>query len=372
MIALNYRSRTRTKDRCLTFGDVIVASVLDPDLKVKNECLLNSGDGYRHEVAHTCHKHCKDPIPSPSGDDIGHCQKCKKFNEINMSADLPHPSIAIKYKKSLLSNLGSTAISQMLILMFTSLAMLGASIFLIVAMAFTAQGWHNNCDNPNNKYRRAMCNHGLAWTMKHSYGTWGGFSSSATLAALPPDSLGSEFLAFAISNGAQFLYSLLYLLLIYNLSLISMEHEWGEWETKRKRPRCTIVSGRPFEQSYFLQLPWKVLTPLMIYASLMHWLLGQAISTTETIFTDHVHGIEHSIYFVTYAAYPIFLSTILMIALTVICWWALLIHVKDSSPRCKYGSIRACCASTTELFDFNANGIQWGDCTSPFPRDILK
>ena len=148
-----------------------------------------------------------------------------------------------------------------------------------------------------------MCDEGLGWTMKRSYGTWGGFSSSATLAALPPDSLGSEFIAFAISNGAQFLYSLLYLLLIYNLSLISMEHEWGKWETNRKRPRCTIVSGRPFEQSYFLQLPWKVITPLMIYASLMHWLLGQAISTTETIYTDHVHRIEHSIYFVSVAAW---------------------------------------------------------------------
>lgn len=359
MIALNYRSRTRTKDRCLTFGDVIVASVLDPDLKIKNECLLNSGDGYRHEVAHTCHKHCKDPIPSAKGDDIGHCQKCKKFNEINMSADLPHPSIAIKYKKSLVSNLGSTAITQMLILMFTSLAMLGASIFLIISMAFTAKQWHYNCDS-NYKYRSSMCDEGLGWTMKRSYGTWGGFSSSATLAALPPDSLGSEFIAFAISNGAQFLYSLLYLLLIYNLSLISMEHEWGKWETNRKRPRCTIVSGRPFEQSYFLQLPWKVITPLMIYASLMHWLLGQAISTTETIYTDHVHRIEHSIYFVTYAAYPIFMSTILMIAMTVVCWWAFTYTREGFIPQ-MYGSIRACCASTTELYDFNAIGIQWGD-----------
>lgn len=298
MIALNYRSKTRTKDHCLTFGDVIVASVLDPDLKVKNECLLNSGDGYRNEVVHTCHKHCKGPNPSTSGDDIGHCQKCKRFNEINMSANIPHPSIAIKYKKSLLSNLGSTPISQMLILMFTSLAMLGASILLVISMAFTPPEWHDYCDDPKSGYERSMCAESLSVTMKQSHGTWDGYSSSATLAALPPDSLGSEFMAFAISNGAQFLYSLLYLLLIYNLSLISMEHEWGAWKTERKRPRCTIVSGRPFEQSYFLQLPWKVLTPLVVYASLMHWLLGQAVSTTETIHKDHVHGVEHSIYFV--------------------------------------------------------------------------
>jgi hypothetical protein len=75
MIILNARARHQVKSHCLTYGDVIVASVLDPDLKIKNECMLNSGDGYRNKVDHTCHKHCKDKIPSRSGDSIGHCQK---------------------------------------------------------------------------------------------------------------------------------------------------------------------------------------------------------------------------------------------------------------------------------------------------------
>jgi hypothetical protein len=119
-----------------------------------------------------------------------------------------------------------------------------------------------------------------------------------SLARLSPDSLNSEFMAFIISNGPQFLYSLLYLFLIYNLSLISMEHEWGTWETKRKRPRCTLVSGQPFEQSHFLQLPPKIVLPVMGYAALMHWLLGQAISAIETIFTDPENGVEHSYYVV--------------------------------------------------------------------------
>jgi len=77
--------------------------------------------------------------PRHQADDIGHCQKCLKFNEINKAADLPHPSVAIKYKRSLLSNLGSTAIIQMLILTFTSLAMLSASLMLIIEMASTAR-----------------------------------------------------------------------------------------------------------------------------------------------------------------------------------------------------------------------------------------
>lgn len=299
MIILNIRARHQVKNHCLTYGDVIVASVLDPDLKIKNECMLNSGDGYRKKVDHTCHKHCKDEVPSRNGDSIGHCQKCKKFNVVDNAADLPHPSIAIKYKRSLLSNLGSTAITQMIILMLTSVGMVAVSIMLIVAMASTAQDFHYTCNQSGTIwYGDYNCSKGLGKYLKQQYGTWGGFSSSATVSSLPSDSLGSEFVAFAISNGAQFLYSLLYLLLIYNLTLVSMEHEWGKWELERRRPRCTIVSGRPFEQSYFLQLPSRVLLPMMGFAALMHWLLGQAISTIETIYTDPEHGVEHSIYFV--------------------------------------------------------------------------
>lgn len=299
MIIINYRARGQTKEHCLTLGDVVVASVLDPELKISNECLLNSGDGWRSIVAHTCHKHCTDPQPSATGDNIGHCQKCKKFNESNKAADLPHPSVAIKYKRSLLSNLGSTAITQMLVLSITSLAMLAVSIVLIIGISSSSRDFSRRCDeehlmSPN--VTSMSCSAGVGAHLKREYGTWGGFSSSAELTSLPADNLSSEFIAFAISNGAQFLYSLLYLLLIYNLSLISMEHEWGAWETKRKRPRCTNVSGKPFEQSYFLQLPPKLLFPLMGYAALMHWLLGQAISTIETIYTDPEHGIEHSVY----------------------------------------------------------------------------
>ncbi|KAB8290190.1 hypothetical protein EYC80_011059 [Monilinia laxa] len=350
------------KGDCALGQTVYFASVIDPSLKIHNECLLNSGDGYRHKVAHRCHKHCKDPVPSLTGDDIGHCQKCKKFNEINKAADLPHPSIAIKYKRSLLSNLGSTAITQMIILMFCSFAMVGISIMLITLMASTASEYSYDCNHSDESgYRHDFdCDIPLSETLKQNFGTWGGFSSSATLASLPSDQIGSELMAFAISNGAQFLFSLLYLLLVYNVTLISMEHEWGIFELKRRKPRATIVSGIPFEQSYFLQLPSNVLLPLMTFAAAMHWLLGESISTVESIFTDKESRVEHSVYFVTYAAYPIFLSTVLMVGQTVICWWAFTYRREGFIPQ-MYGSIRACCASTSELEDFGRDGIQWGD-----------
>jgi hypothetical protein len=92
MMILNLQARHFVNNHCLTFGDVPVASELDQELKIQNECLLNSGVVCRVAVKHTCQKHCKDPIPYISGDTIGHCQKCTKINETNVAAELPHPS----------------------------------------------------------------------------------------------------------------------------------------------------------------------------------------------------------------------------------------------------------------------------------------
>ncbi|KAI9644229.1 hypothetical protein NHQ30_007584 [Ciborinia camelliae] len=235
--------------------------------------------------------------------------------------------------------------------------MVGVSIMLIIFMAATASSYHHNCQPPILVY---ICEISLSEFLKQRFGTWGGFSSSATLASLPADQISSELIAFAISNGAQFLFSLLYLLLIYNVTLISMEHEWATFELQRRKPRATIVSGTAFEQSYFLQLPPKILLPLMAFAAAMHWLLGESISTVESIYTDPKSRVEHSAYFVTYAAYPIFLSTVLMVVQTVICWWAFTYRREGFIPQ-MYGSIRTCCASTSELEHFGRDGIQWGD-----------
>lgn len=249
MIVANIFGRQKIKTRCLTFGDVLASSAMNSDLQVHNECLVNAGDGHRHRVNHTCHKkHCsKGSELSLTGDDIGHCQKCTKFNVIDKAADLPHPCVSTKYKKSLISNLGTTAVSQMMILMLCSFCMLGVSLMLAVDVGYRAAFDKEICSDRHDD----DCNAGLSADLKHTFGAFGGTLRSGFLSSLPPDSLRSEMLAFVISNGAQLLYSLLYLLLIYNITLISMEHDWGNFEKKRLRPRSTLVKGDGFEQSYF-------------------------------------------------------------------------------------------------------------------------
>lgn len=50
-----------------------------------------------------------------------------------------------------------------------------------------------------------------------------------------------------------------------------------------------------------------------------------------------------------------------MILMTGVCWWAFTYTREGFIPQ-MYGSIRACCAATSELEDFAHEGIQWGDC----------
>jgi len=291
MLIWNLRLRGHLKTKCLTFGDVIAAAALNPELQVSNECLVNAGEAYRKHVDHTCHKHCKSSAVSATGDELGHCQKCKKHNKNNLAAGLEHPIVATKYKKSLISNLGFTAVTQMIMLMFCCFAMLGVSLTIAVIAGGAQDAFKQDCRDSNfdrkngifNKPGYDNCMKGAKQNWDSNSGGWGGFNESISLASLPPDDLVSETAAFMIANGAQLVYSLLYLLLIYNLTLISMERDWGSFESTQQKLRCTIYKGRGFAQSYLLQLPKRVLFPLMGFSAMMHWLLGQAIATKEWV-----------------------------------------------------------------------------------------
>ncbi|KAF2494005.1 hypothetical protein BU16DRAFT_61800 [Lophium mytilinum] len=50
MIAVNLIARGKVKRQCLTFGDVIVASASDPELRVKDECMVNAAESYRRYI----------------------------------------------------------------------------------------------------------------------------------------------------------------------------------------------------------------------------------------------------------------------------------------------------------------------------------
>ncbi|KAF2182554.1 hypothetical protein K469DRAFT_586165 [Zopfia rhizophila CBS 207.26] len=370
MVGINLFARGKLKRHCLTFGDVLVASASDPELRVQGECMVNANDSYRRKTSHTCHKHCKSKEESKTGDEIGHCQKCKKWNSANKTSGLPQPTIATKMKKSLISNLGNTALTQMCLLMFCSLVMLFVSIFIAVGVGVAYDSMRDNCDDEY-AYQFSYCSKSPTSQFAMVSGGFGGFNRSLTAATLAPDRLSNELISFCISNGAQFIYSLLYLMLIYNITLVSQEYDWGKLEYERRRLRCTIVKGECFSQDYLLQLPKKILFPIMAYSTLTHWMLGEALQTQEAIWKEDSNGrsVEHSKYIITYAAYPLWIATCLILLMTGICWWAYTYKREGFIPQ-MFGSIRTLCAATSQLDDFPCEGVQWGDLGMPAGRQF--
>ncbi|KAF1998652.1 hypothetical protein P154DRAFT_438786 [Amniculicola lignicola CBS 123094] len=364
MVGVNVMARGKLKKHCLTFGDVIVASASDPELRVQGECMVNANDSYRRETIHTCHKHCKSGIASMTGDELGHCQKCTKQNKVNKLPQTPQPTIATKFKKSLISNMGNTALTQMLLLMFCSFVMLFASVFVGVFVGMSYNSETKYCHEYEDYYgdEDEACRMSDTSRFGLMSGGFGGFNHSLTAATLPPDQIKSEILSFCISNGAQFIYSLLYLMLIYNITLVSQEHSWGHLEHHRKKLRCTIVRGESFSEDYLLQLPKKILFPIMVYSVLTHWMLGEALQTQEAVWREDNpdRQIEHSKYIIVYAAYPLWGATFLILLMTSACWWAYTYKREGFIPQ-MFGSIRTLCAATSQLDDFPSSGVMWGD-----------
>ncbi|KAK8181266.1 hypothetical protein BC567DRAFT_284561 [Phyllosticta citribraziliensis] len=348
MVVTNLRSQSKVKSHCLTFGDVVVAAVLE-DIRIPGKCLVNGGDFHRRTVSHTCHKHCrKDIAISATGDEIGHCQKCKKFNSVNNMPNLPWPTLATKSKKSLIANFGQTAVTQMLTLSFTSTGMVAGSIF--VGMVFGAN------------YSLAFCA-GLITPAKASTRPL----MLAQFGGTMRPGLGAEISAFATSNGAQLIYSMLYLLLLYNISLICMEYEWGNFEKGRRRLRCTIVKSEGFEQSYLLQMPAKIMLPIAVYSTTMHWLLGLAIYADEIVLESALRA--DSTYQVVTVPSALWGSCVLMLGMTTACWWAFTYSREGYIPQ-MFGSMRAVCSAVSELADFPVEGIMWGDLTRTPPSEM--
>ena len=155
-------------------------------------------------------------------------------------------------------------------------------------------------------------------------------------------------------------FSALYLLLIYNLSLISIEREWGRLETQSTKLRATLAKGVGLRQSYFQQIPSYIIIPTMIFSSLMHWLIGQCMQAREWVLFGDGHREEHVIYDVAYAPAPLFAATGFMLLMTAVCW-RLFFNTREGFIPTMYGSVRVIWASTMKLEEIGERGVKWGD-----------
>lgn len=258
MLIVSIVSRHSNKKQCLTFGDAIIAARLC-SLNLSSECMLNVGDSHRRRDTHECHQHCRNLEVSSTGHEDGHCRKCTELNTTCELENLSTPARATKQKRPLLSHLGQTALAQLIVVCSVS------------AGALT-----------------------LAAVLVDRYIEFDGFIKT-NAEPIPVYNLGVEFLVMCASNSPQFFFSTLYLCLIYNLSLINMEYEWGEMEASSRRLRCSLVVGNQFDQSYYLGLPMKVLIPTMSFSALVHWIVSLAIQVTEERYYSLVGYKTHNV-----------------------------------------------------------------------------
>ena len=181
LVVVGLRARNKKKSICVSLGDVVVASVVDRSLKLGNQCMANAESIHRRRVEHTCHKHCKNKTPDPSGDGLGHCQHCKKFNSTNHASDLENPAVANKFKHSLISVLGGASVVQMLILWACSCLMLAVSGHS-AAEGIKRQIDLNRCDQSD----PGFCAEDRVRLRPFRQAGLGGFDSTISFTALNP------------------------------------------------------------------------------------------------------------------------------------------------------------------------------------------
>lgn len=176
MVTTNFKARGHVKRQLLTFGDVVVASASHSELRVQGECLVNAKESYRRHCSHACHKHCKSKTVSKTGGEVGHCQKCKKWNSVVHLTNEIQPTVATKIKRSLITNLGDTALAQITILTFCSLFMVAISIVVALPLDARIRSIKSKCARPNNI--QLGCERSYFEHFSTMSGGWGGFNHS--------------------------------------------------------------------------------------------------------------------------------------------------------------------------------------------------
>ncbi|KAH8817584.1 hypothetical protein DL96DRAFT_1751300 [Flagelloscypha sp. PMI_526] len=91
-----------------------------------------------------------------------------------------------------------------------------------------------------------------------------------------PSGDSATILSILVANSPQLLFSFLYLIFNTLFTSMSLAIEWSRYH---QHPRSLRVSHRKGEQrsTYFLQIPYRLGIPVMIFSTVLHWLISQSI-----------------------------------------------------------------------------------------------
>ncbi|KAF3053972.1 hypothetical protein E8E11_001275 [Didymella keratinophila] len=105
-----------------------------------------------------------------------------------------------------------------------------------------------------------------------------GFGAVDTRALITGDSFPTDMISLVlIANMPQVILSFLYFAYNGMFTAMLLGYEWTSYAYKRKGLRISHVPSGLQRSTYFLQLPYRFGTPLVILSGTLHWLVSQSI-----------------------------------------------------------------------------------------------
>ncbi|KAF5374018.1 hypothetical protein D9757_010061 [Collybiopsis confluens] len=109
---------------------------------------------------------------------------------------------------------------------------------------------------------------------------------------VPNHGYGALLAAVLISNSPQLILSVIYLIFNNLCTMFFLSLEWSSYSHSRKYLRVSSPEGNQ-RSTYFIQIPLRFGLPLMLYSTLLHWLVSQSIFLVKvTYWRDFSNGTD--------------------------------------------------------------------------------
>lgn len=193
--------------------------------------------------------------------------------------------------------------------------------------------------------------------------SWGPASQLIAGGLVRYDALGVLYNTW-LANMPQVLLSSAYFYINRCLTRYASSLEWIQWAETRKYLRVS----RPQDQqrgTHFLQLPYKIAIPMVVYSGLLHWLLSQALFLRRLELKSYDGTIIEDASTCTVGYSPLSVLVLVVVALVGTVCIAVQIWLLKPRSDIPYGAnnslvISAACHPPPNDVDACIKAVQWG------------
>ncbi|KAK0653277.1 hypothetical protein DIS24_g6270 [Lasiodiplodia hormozganensis] len=179
--------------------------------------------------------------------------------------------------------------------------------------------------------------------------------------AIPTRGESAVISAILVANSPQLILSLIYVFFNGLCTRMLLAREWSSFARHRKALRVSSPRGEQ-RSTYFLQLPYRYGVPLVIYSTVLHWLVSQSIflARVETWDSAGAYAGRESVTTCGYSPMGIILTAIVAACLVLTGFGMGLRHLDSDMPvagGCS-AAISAACHPPDEISE--KLPLQWG------------